>query len=93
MLHSGCTSHMTGSKAIMSELRPNDYDVTVTYDDMSTSQVTGLGKVVVAWDITLVDIMLVETLLIIYFQSVLLERWALPSLLIIIFWYSCGESL
>jgi hypothetical protein len=36
--------------------------ITVTYEDMSQSEVLGLGKVVVTQDISLVGVMLVETL-------------------------------
>ena len=54
--------HMTGSKEIMMELRPNLNQVTVTYGDRSKSEVLGFGKVVVAQDISLVNVMLVETL-------------------------------
>jgi hypothetical protein len=52
---------MTGSKEIMMEMKPNVNNITVTYGDMSQSEVLGLGKVVVAPDISLVDVMLVET--------------------------------
>jgi hypothetical protein len=53
---------MSGSKKIMTEKRPNINNITVTYGDMSQSEVLGLGKVVVAQDISLMDVMLVETL-------------------------------
>jgi hypothetical protein len=53
---------MTRSKKIMTEMRPNVNNITVTYGDMSQSKVLGVGKVVVAPDISLVDVMLVETL-------------------------------
>src|SRR3954463_8441099 len=62
MLDSGCTSHMTGSSSIVKELKPNDDQISVTYADKSKSKVMGFGKVVVAHDITLVNVMLVETL-------------------------------
>ena len=62
MLDSGCTSHMTGSRSIITEMRPNVDQITVSYGDKSKSQVLGLGKVVVAPDISLVNVMLVETL-------------------------------
>ena len=62
MLDSGCTSHMTGSKELMTELRPNTDHLTVTYGNKSKTEVKGLGKVVVAKDITLVNVMLVESL-------------------------------
>ena len=53
---------MTGSKELLMELRPNTNQATVTYGDKSRSEVMGLGKVVVAPNITLVNVMLVETL-------------------------------
>jgi hypothetical protein len=53
---------MTRSKKIILEMRPNADNIIVTYRDMSQSEVLGLGKVVVAPDISLVDVMLVETL-------------------------------
>src|SRR5215216_2178022 len=43
-------------------MRPNDNQITVTYADKSKCKVMSFGKVVVAHDITLVDVMLVETL-------------------------------
>src|SRR3954462_12905143 len=53
---------MIGSKEIITEMRPNHDNITVSYGDKSKSRVLGLGKVVVAHDISLVDVMLVETL-------------------------------
>ena len=53
---------MTGSKEIVTELKPNDDQMTVTYGDNSKSKVIGLGKVVVAPDITLLNVLLVESL-------------------------------
>ena len=53
---------MTGSKNIVTEMKPNINQIRVSYGDRSKSKVLGLGKVVVAPDITLVDVMLVETL-------------------------------
>jgi hypothetical protein len=53
---------MTGSKKIMTEMMPNVNNITVTYGDMSQSEVLGLGKVGVTPNISLVDVMLVETL-------------------------------
>jgi hypothetical protein len=44
------------------EMRPNVDNVTVSYGDISQSEVLGLGKVVVAPDNSLVEVMLVETL-------------------------------
>ena len=62
MLDSGATSHMTGSKSIMSEIRPNFANTLVSYGDKTSSQVLGFGKVVVAPDVSLVNVMLVKTL-------------------------------
>src|SRR3954470_12273610 len=53
---------MTGSSSIVEDLRPNDDQISVTYADKSKSKVMGFGKVVVAHGITLVKVMLVETL-------------------------------
>ena len=53
---------MTGSKELMTELRPNLNEATVTYGDRSKSEVLGFGKVVIARDITLVNVMLVKDL-------------------------------
>ncbi|KAK1695175.1 hypothetical protein QYE76_011872 [Lolium multiflorum] len=53
---------MTGGKNLVKELRPNINDITVSFGDNSTSEVLGFGKVVVAHNITLVDVMLVKTL-------------------------------
>ena len=53
---------MTGSKEIMTELRPSLNQATVTFGDRSKSEVLGFGKVVVAKDISLVNVMLVKSL-------------------------------
>jgi hypothetical protein len=53
---------MTGSRKIITEMMPNVDNIIVSYGDMSQSEVLGLGKVVVAPDISFVDVMLVETL-------------------------------
>ena len=62
MLDSGCTSNITGSKVLMTETRPNLSNTTVSCGDKSKSKVLGFGKVVVAPDVSLVNVMLVETL-------------------------------
>ena len=46
----------------MTELQPNDHQATVTYGDKSKAKVTGFAKVVVTPNITLGNVMLVETL-------------------------------
>src|SRR3954462_1090501 len=55
-------SHMTESSSIVKDLKQNDDQITVTYADKSKSKLMGFGKVVVAHDITLMNVMLVETL-------------------------------
>ena len=62
MLDSGATSHMTGSQSLLMEMRANHLNTTVYYGDKFKSKVLGLGKVVIAPDISLVNVMLVETL-------------------------------
>ena len=46
----------------MTDLRPNLHGQTVSYGDKSKSKVLGLGKVVVTPDVSLVNVLLVETL-------------------------------
>jgi hypothetical protein len=53
---------MTRSKNIMEDLRPNTSNVTVSYGDKSSSKVLGFGKVVITPDVSLVNVMLVETI-------------------------------
>ncbi|KAK1698301.1 hypothetical protein QYE76_014998 [Lolium multiflorum] len=60
VVDSGATSHMTGSKDIVVDLGPSLF--TVSYGDNTCSKVLGLGKVVVTPDISLVNVLLVETL-------------------------------
>lgn len=60
MLDSGATNHMTGSKDLVTEVRLSN--TTVSYGDKTRSKVTGLGKVVVTSNVSLVNVLLVETL-------------------------------
>ena len=83
---------MSGSKEIMTKIRPNLNEATVTYGDRSKSEVLGFGKVVIARDITLVNVMLVKSLGY-NLLSVHLIRWVSPSFLILMLWYSCGARL
>jgi hypothetical protein len=53
---------MTKNKNIVKELRPNSSNVTVSYGDKSSSKVLGFGKVVITPDVSLVNVMLVETI-------------------------------
>ena len=61
-MDSGASHHMTGSEDMLSEVKPHPKNVCITYGDGSNSKVLGLGKVVVTPDISIVDIMLVQTL-------------------------------
>ena len=62
VLDSGATNHMTGGKELVKELGPNYYNTTVSFGNDAILEVLGFGKVVVAQDVTLVDVMLVKTL-------------------------------
>ena len=62
VLDSGATNHMTGGKELVKELRPNYHNTTVSFGNDEILEVLGFGKVVIAHDITLVDVMLVKTL-------------------------------
>jgi hypothetical protein len=63
IIDSGATNHMTGSKEMVKELRTgSSHAGYVTYGDSSRSTVLGLGKVVVSHNVTVEDIMLVESL-------------------------------
>ena len=61
-MDSGTTNHMTGSKELVTELRPNTSNASVSCGDNSSSKVLGFGKVVITPDLSLVNVMLVETL-------------------------------
>ena len=83
---------MTGSKELVTELKPNEDQVTVTFGDLSRSKVTGFGKVVVAPDISLVNVMLVESLgYNLLSVRALTKLGSLPSLIRTL-WSSCGAS-
>src|SRR4051812_5077449 len=62
VLDSGATNHMTGGKNLVKDLKPNYGNTTVSFGNDAVSQVLGFGKVVVAHDVTLIDVMLVKTL-------------------------------
>jgi hypothetical protein len=82
---------MTRSKNIVKELRPNTSNVTFSYSDKSSSKVLGFGMVVITSDVSLVNVMLVKTIVIIYFPFVNLLLWAMPHILMLTLWSSCGE--
>jgi hypothetical protein len=60
VIDSGATNHKTGSKDLVTEVR--QCNTTVSYIDKTRSKVTGLGKVVVTPDVSLVYVLLIETL-------------------------------
>jgi hypothetical protein len=53
---------MTRSKNIVKYLRPNTLNVTLSYGDKSSSKVLGFSKVIITPDVSLVNVMLVETI-------------------------------
>src|SRR5215216_7903139 len=63
VLDSGCTDHMTGDKDMFRELAENnDPRKYVTFGDNSKGKVVGLGKVAISHDISIQNVMLVESL-------------------------------
>jgi hypothetical protein len=62
IIHSGATSHMTRSKKYCGRSKANTSNVTVSYGDKSSSKLLGFGKVVITPDVSLVNVMLVETI-------------------------------
>jgi hypothetical protein len=63
IIDSGATNHMSGSKELVKELRTGSSSAGyVTYGDSSRSKVLGLGKVIISQNVTVEDVMLVETL-------------------------------
>jgi hypothetical protein len=63
IIDSGATNHMSGSKELVKELRTGSSSAGyITYGDSSRSKVLGLGKVVISQNVTMEDVMLIETL-------------------------------
>ena len=79
---------MTGSKNIVVDLEPS-YS-TVSYGDNTSSKVLGLGKVVVTPDISLVNVLLVETLGYNLLSVHQIARMGLCTFSMNIWWSSCG---
>ena len=84
---------MTGGKDLVTELRPNVDLWTVTFGDNSKSEVLGLGKVVVAHNITLVDVMLVKTLGYNLLSVSSLGKMGFAVFIDNVLWSSCGARL
>jgi hypothetical protein len=84
---------MTGSREMVKELCTGpSHAGYVTYGDSSRSQVLGLGKVVVSHNVTVEDVMLVESLSYILFLLLNLLIWALQPSLMLGLWFFCGAS-
>jgi hypothetical protein len=63
IIDSGAINHMSGSKELVKELCTGPSSAGyVTYGDSSRSKVLGLGKLVISQNVTVEDVMLVETL-------------------------------
>jgi hypothetical protein len=63
IIDSGATNHMSGSKDLVKDLSTSSLSAGyITYGDSSRSMVLGLGKVVISQNVTMEDVMLVETL-------------------------------
>jgi hypothetical protein len=63
IIDSGATNHMSESKELVKELRTSSSNASyVTFGDSSRSKVLGLGKVVISHNVTVEDVMHVETL-------------------------------
>jgi hypothetical protein len=90
---SGATSHMTRSKNIFKELRPNISNVTISYGDKSSSKVLGFGKVVITPDVPLVNVKLVETFSYNLLSVCQLATMGFATYLMLTLWSSCGERL
>jgi hypothetical protein len=83
VLDSGAMSHMTRSKEMLIDIKPNSSNMCVTYGDGSSSKVLGLGKVVVS----------PKPFPIIYFPLLNLLAWAFPLSLMLVLWSFFGARL
>ena len=64
MLNSGCTQHMTGDARMFNSMNNVDcsgYDK-ITFGDNSKGKVKGLGKIAISNDLSLSNVLLVESL-------------------------------
>ena len=64
MLDSGCTQHMTGDLRMfnsISENKSNGID-SITFGDNGKGKVTGLGKIAISNDLSISNVLLVESL-------------------------------
>jgi hypothetical protein len=64
VLDSGCTQHMTGDARMFSSINNNDsngYD-SITFGDNGKGKVKGLGKILISIDLSISNVLLVESL-------------------------------
>ena len=64
MLDSGCTQHMTGDSRMfnsINESKSNGID-SITFGDNGKGKVKGLGKIVISNDLSISNVLLVESL-------------------------------
>ena len=68
VLDSGCSQHMTGNDSMFTTLEdPEDHEH-VTYGDNSRGKVLGLGRIAISKDLSISNVLFVETLSLILFQ-------------------------
>ena len=68
MLDSGCSQHMTGNARMFSSIDKDDTPCNnITYGDNSKGKVKGLGKIAISNDLSISNVLLVDSLNLIYY--------------------------
>ena len=64
MLDSGCTQHMTGDSRMFNSIKSNDNNEfdSITFGDNGKGKVKGLGKIAISNDMSISNVLLVESL-------------------------------
>jgi len=62
VLDSGCSQHMTDNDTIFTSLEDPGDNKHVTYDDNSRGKVIGLGRIAISKDLSISNVLLVESL-------------------------------
>ena len=64
MLDSGCTQHMTGDSRMFNSINTNDSNRvdSITFGDNGKGKVKGLGKIAISNDLSISNVLLVESL-------------------------------
>ena len=64
MLDSGCTQHMTDDARMFNSINPNDDNGvdSITFGDNGKGKVKGLGKIAISNDLSISNVLLVESL-------------------------------